>query len=245
MKNKIFIFFTALVACATLIACSLIVVKPSILFRKPSGINVKGVATQRVVSDTACWTISVETSVNFNEAQKRNAFAETSANVEKVVNFLRENGFDNSEIRSSNITLGKLFKTNKDGYNTSEVCGKTAFASVDVATKKLELLDKVMAKSAAICGDAITINSPVYLYSKIEDLKLNLLAKATENAKSRAQTLASAGGAKLGNIMSATQGVFQITAPLSTETASYGMYDTSTIEKDVRCVVNAQFEIEK
>lgn len=65
-----------------------------------------------------------------------------------------------------------------------------------------------MAKSAAICGDAITINSPVYLYSKIEDLKLNLLAKATENAKSRAQTLASAGGAKLGNIMSATQGVF-------------------------------------
>ena len=60
MKNKIFIFFTALVACATLIACSLIVVKPSILFRKPSGINVKGVATQRVVSDTANWTISVE-----------------------------------------------------------------------------------------------------------------------------------------------------------------------------------------
>lgn len=85
--------------------------------------------------------------------------------------------------RSSNITIGKLFKTNKDGYNTSEVCGKTAFASVDVATKKLELLDKVMAKSAAICGDAITINSPVYLYSKIEDLKLNLLAKATGKRK--------------------------------------------------------------
>ena len=102
-----------------------------------------------------------------------------------------------------------------------------------------------MAKSSAISGNAITICSPEFLYTKIEDLKLDLLAKATQNAKARAQTLATAGGAKLGNIMSATQGVFQITTPLSTETASYGMYDTSTVEKDVRCVVNAQFEIEK
>lgn len=243
MKNKVFIFTTALVACATLIACSLIVVKPSILFRKPSGINIKGVATQRVVSDIANWTIAVETSARFDE--KRNVFEDASANVEKVVNFLKENGFDNSEIRSSNITLGKLFKTNKDGYNTSEVCGKTAYANVYVSTKKLELLDKVMAKSSAISGNAITICSPEFLYTKIEDLKLDLLAKATQNAKARAQTLATAGGAKLGNIMSATQGVFQITTPLSTETASYGMYDTSTVEKDVRCVVNAQFEIEK
>ena len=137
MKNKVFIFTTALVACATLIACSLIVVKPSILFRKPSGINIKGVATQRVVSDIANWTIAVETSARFDE--KRNVFEDASANVEKVVNFLKENGFDNSEIRSSNITLGKLFKTNKDGHNTSEVCGKTAYANVYVSTKTFPL----------------------------------------------------------------------------------------------------------
>ena len=57
------------------------------------------------------------------------------------------------------------------------------------------------------------------------------------------KTLAEAGGAKLGSIMSASQGVFQITQPLSTEVAYYGMYDTSTVEKDVRCVVNVQFAV--
>ena len=87
--------------------------------------------------------------------------------------------------------------------------------------------------------------APSYLFSKLEDLKLDLLAKATANAKARAETLAAAGNAKLGSIMSASQGVFQINQPLSTETSSYGMYDTETIEKDVRCVVNVEFAVEK
>ena len=82
-------------------------------------------------------------------------------------------------------------------------------------------------------------------YSKIEDIKLDLLAKATENARERAMTLAKSGGAKLGNIISANQGIFQVTQPLSTDTASWGIYETGTIEKDVKCVVNAEFAIEK
>ena len=104
---------------------------------------------------------------------------------------------------------------------------------------------KAVENADKICGGEIDVSicAPTYLYSGIEGLKLDLLAKATENAKLRAKTLAEAGGAKLGSIMSASQGVFQITQPLSTEVASYGMYDTSTVEKDVRCVVNVQFAV--
>jgi hypothetical protein len=38
-------------------------------------------------------------------------------------------------------------------------------------------------------------------------------------------------------------GVFQITAPYSTEVSDYGMYDTSTIDKQITAIVKASFEI--
>ena len=233
--------------CATLITCALIVVKPNVLFRKPSGIAVKGVAMQRVQSDVATWAISVSSSVKFTDenAQMRgNALSNVSADAKKVVDFLLQSGFADDEIKTSNVSVYNMYTKNKNGYDTTEVCGKTAECTVSVQTKKFDALEKAVSNADKIGTINVNITAPSYLYSKLEDLKLDLIAKATANAKERAKTLAGAGGSKLGKIMSASQGVFQITQPLSTETASYGMYDTSTVEKDVRCVVNVQFSVE-
>jgi len=46
------------------------------------------------------------------------------------------------------------------------------------------------------------------------------------------------------NIISASQGIFQITQPNSTETSSWGMYDTDSIEKKVRAVVTMRYRTE-
>jgi len=223
------------------------VVKPNVLFRKPSGIAVKGVAMQRVQSDVATWAISVSSSVKFTDenAQMRgNALSNVSADAKKVVDFLLQSGFADDEIKTSNVSVYNMYTKNKNGYDTTEVCGKTAECTVSVQTKKFDALEKAVSNADKIGTINVNITAPSYLYSKLEDLKLDLIAKATANAKERAKTLACAGGSKLGKIMSASQGVFQITQPLSTETASYGMYDTSTVEKDVRCVVNVQFSVE-
>lgn len=247
MKNKFFAIFCLVITCATLITCALIVVKPNVLFRKPSGIAVKGVAMQRVQSDVATWAISVSSSVKFTDenAQMRgNALSNVSADAKKVVDFLLQSGFADDEIKTSNVSVYNMYTKNKNGYDTTEVCGKTAECTVSVQTKKFDALEKAVSNADKIGTINVNITAPSYLYSKLEDLKLDLIAKATANAKERAKTLACAGGSKLGKIMSASQGVFQITQPLSTETASYGMYDTSTVEKDVRCVVNVQFSVE-
>jgi hypothetical protein len=39
-------------------------------------------------------------------------------------------------------------------------------------------------------------------------------------------------------------GVLQITQPNSTEVAGYGLYDTSTIDKDVTAVVTVTFGVD-
>ena len=45
-------------------------------------------------------------------------------------------------------------------------------------------------------------------------------------------------------VISASQRIFQITKPKSTQTSSWGMYDISSIEKKVRAVVTMEFRTE-
>jgi hypothetical protein len=51
-------------------------------------------------------------------------------------------------------------------------------------------------------------------------------------------------GRGLGDLRSVSVGVFQVTAPNSTEVSDYGVYDTATVQKDVTAVVNVAFALE-
>ncbi|HQB98599.1 MAG TPA: SIMPL domain-containing protein, partial [Candidatus Cloacimonadota bacterium] len=55
-----------------------------------------------------------------------------------------------------------------------------------------------------------------YLYTKLPDLKKELLAAATEDALARAKEISGSANSKLGKMREARAGVFQITEPFST-----------------------------
>lgn len=71
-----------------------------------------------------------------------------------------------------------------------------------------------------------------------------MLAKATENAKQRAENMARATGNKIGFMRSAKMGVFQITPVTSTDVSDWGTNDTSSLDKKVMSVVTVSFAIE-
>jgi uncharacterized protein len=81
------------------------------------------------------------------------------------------------------------------------------------------------------------------VYTKLADLRPKLLADATKDALGRAKVLVDATGGKLGSLRDVNVGVFQITAPNSTEVSDYGVYDTTTLRKDVTAVVNVSFAL--
>jgi len=64
-------------------------------------------------------------------------------------------------------------------------------------------------------------------------LKLDLLEEAAGNLKIRAERLVKSAGNWVIGLISASQRIFQITEPKSTQTSSWGMCDTSLIKK--RC----------
>jgi len=71
---------------------------------------------------------------------------------------------------------------------------------------------------------------------------VELLANAVGDAKARAEQLAQAGGKKIGILKSASSGVVQVMSPNSVEVSDYGMYDTSSIDKEIMVTVKASFE---
>ena len=71
-----------------------------------------------------------------------------------------------------------------------------------------------------------------------------MLAKASENAKQRAENMVKAAGNKIGFMRNAKMGVFQITPVTSTDVSDWGVNDTTSLDKKVMAVVTVSFAIE-
>ena len=79
---------------------------------------------------------------------------------------------------------------------------------------------------------------PEYYYTKLDELKLQLIEEATQNAKDRIDLMAQGTGSTVGELSSANLGVFQITAQNSNTEYSYGGYfDTSSRNKTASITV--------
>jgi hypothetical protein len=83
-----------------------------------------------------------------------------------------------------------------------------------------------------------------YFFSGIDELKHQLLSQATADARRRAEEIAGGSDMTIDKIVSARAGVFQITAPFSTEVTDYGVHDTSTRKKEITVTVHATFSVD-
>ena len=84
---------------------------------------------------------------------------------------------------------------------------------MQVDSKDVEKVEKISRKITELLNKGIEFYSqpPRYYYTKLADLKLEMISKATSDAKLRADNIASNSGGKLGNLISAKMGIFQIT----------------------------------
>ncbi len=85
---------------------------------------------------------------------------------------------------------------------------------------------------------------PEYLYTRLAETKVVILAEAARDAKERAQQIASSTGSKVGEIRSAEMGVLQITSADANNVSDDGENDTKSLEKDVNAVVHVTFAVE-
>lgn len=198
--------------------------------------SVKGLAEREVKSDLAIW------SLHFSIVSKQvdSAFAEAKSDRGTIVTFLKERGFKESEIKLIPLSSYRNeYRENgvvvDEQYNVS--------TGVTVETGDVDRVVSAFEDAGELIGRGVILSSssPSYLYTKLNDIKPEMLGEATRNARLAAEQFAGDAGGSVGGIKYASQGSFSISARNSND--SYGV-DESSLYKKVRVVTNITFYVE-
>ena len=243
LKNSQIIVLGICIAVAT-IASSVILSRGFLKVTKftREQINVTGSATKEIRSDYIIW----DGFFSRREADLKTAYEGLAEDLDKVKKYLASKGVDDKEIIISQVATETIYKKNEKGNNTNDIEGYCLTQEVEIKSNDVDKIDKVSRESTELIDQGVKFTSPMpeYFYTKLDALKVEMLAKATENAKQRAESMVKATGNKIGFMRSARMGVFQITPITSTDVSDYGVNDTTSLDKKVMAVVTVSFAIE-
>jgi uncharacterized protein len=205
-------------------------------------IAVTGSAKRAIVSDLITWRGEVYS----QQQTKQEAYAEVKRFTERFESFLKDNGVKSDEYSFGSLNTSEIEEYDSDYHPTGRIRAYRMTRSYRVESKRVDEIANLALRAGDLVSEGVSLNSwqPEYLYTKLADLRVEMLAEATKDAQLRAKAMVEATGAELGELRSAQMGVFQITQPYSTETSGYGMYDTSTKEKDITAVAKVNFAVE-
>ncbi len=205
-------------------------------------INVTGSATKEIKSDYVIWNGSFSR----REKDLKTAYKGLKEDLDKVRQYLSAKGVDPKEVIISQISTCSIYKKNDKGNDTNEIQWYSLNQSVEIRSGDVERVTAVSRESTELIEQGVEFfsGSPQYFYTKLDELKLEMLAKASENAKQRAENMVKATGNKIGFMRNAKMGVFQITPITSTDVSDWGINDTTSLDKKVMSVVTASFSIQ-
>jgi uncharacterized protein len=215
-------------------------------FKTAETISVTGLAEKDFVSDQIVWTGNYSRKMMDLKA----AYTLLKEDEGKIRTYLKEKGIADNEMVFSAVNLNKDFdrKTDANGREIgNEFTGYNLKQDVTVDSKNIEKVEKISREVTELIQSGIEFNSssPSYYYTKLAELKLDLLAKASADAKQRAETIAKNSGSGLGKIKKANMGIFQITGKNSNEDYSYGgAFNTSAKNKTASITTKIEYAVD-
>ena len=214
---------TSIIMPITLIIMSLIVSYSfKSAFDRINCVRVTGSAKTDFVADIIVWSSTFST----KNMDLQEAYKDLDSDRAIIKKYLKKNNIPLSDVIFSSINIIKDYdnKRDKDGITTQEFVGFLLSQDIKIESSAVEEIEGLSRDITSLIDKGIEIQStsPYYFYSKLADLKLDMISKASKDAKERADRIAQSAGSKLGTLLDAQMGVFQITAKNSTERYSWG-----------------------
>lgn len=228
------IIVSVLILCNTYIAKS----------RTDDTLMVTGLGKTHFESDLIVWTGRFSQ----KSMELKWAYAGLSKTYSIIKDYILSMGVDESEIVFSSIDIDTEYKTwydDNDNYH-KEFEGYVLRQDVTIESKKVDIVEKVSREITELITQGIVIysDSPYYYYTKLEELKLQMIEEAARNARKRAEIIANNSGARLGRLRFSKMGVFQIIGKNSNENYTYGgAFNTSSKEKTATITVKLNYGI--
>jgi hypothetical protein len=240
-------FTTPIVIALTAIIASLILVEGyKYRFKSAEGVSVVGMAQVDFSSDLIVW----EGNYNRKSMDLKTAYASIKQDELMLREYLKKKGIPDSAMIFGAVNLTKEYNTNFGSNGEVLSNSFTGFAlaqNFKVESKDITLVERLSREVTELIEKGIEMNSfaPRYYYTRLADLKMDLLSKASADAKLRAEAIAKSVDSDLGKMKKAVMGVFQITGRNSTEEYSYGgSYNTSEKNKTASITIRMEYGLD-
>lgn len=203
-------------------------------------VTVKGLAERGVKADLALWPMRfVATSNALAEAQAR-----IGADAATVVAFLTKAGIDRSDIAVQSLEVTDAFA---QPYRSGPV--ESRFIVAQTLMVRSTDVDRIAAASQGVgdlVGAGVVLSAegqdsgPAYVFTKLRDIKPDMIAQATRGARAAAEQFAADSGSRIGGIRTANQGLFQI----QPRDDAPGQMESRQINKTVRVVSTVEYALQ-
>jgi len=205
-------------------------------------VTVKGISEREVEADLALWPLQMVAADNDLSA----AQARMDRMVALTRDFLRE-----KEIPEGQVTIQSFKVTDAQANPYQGGMAPNRFIITQTLMVRSEDPLRVLAASQEVgelveagvvltSGQEYGPGGPTFIFSRLNDLKPEMLAEATARALEAAREFASASGSAVGKIRQANQGVFQILP----RDAAPGQQEQNQLFKTVRVVTTVEYLLE-
>lgn len=206
--------------------------------RGQATVTVKGLAEMFVEADLAVWPLRITaTGATLGDLQ-----SSIDADLAKISAFLTAGGLDVAAIRPQRVEVTDLlaqpYRPEGAGANRF-IVAQTIIVRTDAVDRVAELNRRTgeLVKGGVVLMDS---GGPAYLFTRLNEIKPEMLAQATRNARTSAAQFAADAGTGIGGIVRASQGLFQI---LPRDPAP-GLPESGQIDKKIRVVSTVEYRLD-
>lgn len=203
-------------------------------------ISVTGSAYEIVKSDKG----SLNFNITVKRVNKNEAYNALQTQIKDVEKYLADKGITSIERKTINGYYNYK-RDEKTGAYTNIAESYNLSQPIRISSDNVEKIKDISNDITGLISKGIDINvyDVSYDYSKLPELKVSLLEKASLDAKARAESMLKATHNNVGAVQSIRMGVYQITPVDSTAVSDMGINDSSTIDKKVTAVANISYKV--
>jgi hypothetical protein len=202
-------------------------------------VSVKGISEREVKADLALWPLRfVTTGDDLVKVQ-----AKSRADADAVRGFLANAGVSADAAQVQGIEVTDVLA---NAYRSGPIDSRFIVAqTLMVRSTDVDRVDAASQRVGELVDAGVVLSSeggagPYYLFTKLNDIKPEMIAEATKRAREGAEQFAVDSGSRVGGIHRASQGLFQILARDDTP----GTMEQRQIHKTVRVVTTIDYLLE-
>tara|TARA_B100000787_G_scaffold15588_1_gene11072 strand:- start:97 stop:828 length:732 start_codon:yes stop_codon:yes gene_type:complete len=209
-------------------------------------IRVTGLGKTDFSSDLIVW----EGEFSSQNKDLKQSYLTLEKNKAAINEYLVNKGIKSQQLIYSAVKTDENFKRlySSDGkFIGEEFVGYELTQTVKIESNNVDKIEKVSREITELLNQGVQFysESPRYYYTKLADLKIQMISKATQDARLRAEKIAEFSGGKLGKLESARMGIFQITGQNSKETYSWGgTFNTDSREKSASITMKLTYKVD-